>query len=69
MTRILTYGGCHADVLARLITEHAEEPAIQMEVLINFELIRSGKPFVFERLGSIETSGGLIRFQATAGVI
>jgi hypothetical protein len=45
MTRLLIYGGCHARVLADLLSAYGEAPAVQTDCLINFQLIQSGNPF------------------------
>jgi|GEM_PF-1141576 len=42
--RLLFYGGCHAAVLRRIFLEFAEVN-LQSDVIINFQLIPSGKPF------------------------
>ena len=48
--RILFYGGCHASILSGLLTKHSQSAEVKAEVLTNFELIRLGDPFPFEKL-------------------
>lgn len=48
--KILMYGGCHALVMKRLIDELGPPGRHQVDLLINFQLHRSGTPFPYERL-------------------
>ena len=43
--RILIYGGCHAEILRRLLKAHGSAQNLDVDVLINFQLIASGQPF------------------------
>lgn len=47
---LLIYGGCHALIIKRLIDELGPTHRHRVDLLINFELVASGKPFPYERL-------------------
>lgn len=49
LRRVLLYGGCHALVLRDLLTTHFDDRVIAT-LIVNFELIRSGRPFPYEEL-------------------
>ena len=45
--RILVYGGCHAAVLQRVLANYGPSD-VDVQLITNFRLIASGKPFPFE---------------------
>lgn len=47
--RILVYGGCHAETLGRVFNHYVRGDH-RFDVLINFELIGSGRPFPYDSL-------------------
>jgi hypothetical protein len=47
--RVLVYGGCHAEVLRWCLEEYA---GVQADKITNFNLIETGTPFPYDRLGS-----------------
>lgn len=46
---ILVYGGCHAGVLRHVLARHATGEH-RVDMLVNFQLIRTNTPFPYERL-------------------
>ncbi|MCJ2136715.1 WcbI family polysaccharide biosynthesis putative acetyltransferase [Methylobacterium sp. J-026] len=48
--KLLLYGGCHAVIIKRLIDELGPAHRHQVECLVNFQLINSGKSFPYESL-------------------
>ncbi|GJE61746.1 WcbI family polysaccharide biosynthesis putative acetyltransferase [Methylobacterium trifolii] len=48
--RLLVYGGCHALIIKRLIDELGPQGRHEVDLLINFQVVASGKPFPYERL-------------------
>jgi hypothetical protein len=47
---LLVYGGCHALILKRLIDELGPQGRHHVTLLINFQVVASGKPFPYEKL-------------------
>lgn len=50
MKRILIYGGCHALILRDMLLQILPDGSVQIELLINFHLIKSALPFPYEGL-------------------
>lgn len=50
--RVLFYGGCHAGALQRIFRKYGTESEVDYDLLVNFKIIPSGKPFPLERLAS-----------------
>lgn len=49
LRKLLLYGGCHALILRDLLMEHFAERVV-VTLLVNFEIIRLGRPFPYEDL-------------------
>ena len=49
LRKVLLYGGCHALILRDLLTMYFADRVVAT-LLVNFEMIRSGKPFPYEEL-------------------
>ena len=52
--KLLVYGGCHALIIKRMIDELGPDGRHEVDLLINFELVGSGKPFPYETLKSYD---------------
>ena len=54
MTKILLYGGCHAQILRDYLVATFDVSELEVDLLINFQLISSGKPFPFEKVAQCD---------------
>lgn len=52
--KLLIYGGCHALIIKRLIDELGPVGGHQVDLLINFQVVASGEPFPYDRLGDYD---------------
>ena len=50
MTKILIYGGCHAQIFHDYLVGAFDPRDLTVDLMINFQLIRSEKPFPFDRI-------------------
>ena len=52
--KIMLYGGCHAQIMRDFFVSAYDTAEIEVDLLINFELIASGRPFPFGRLDACD---------------